>query len=431
MVILAIAAIERRKMVTVDITGAYLECELPDGDVVIMELDPLVTKLLQELDPDAKQYETVKGTTLVRLQRALYGCVQSARLWYERLRGALESIGFVVNPYDQCVFNAMVDGVQVTVAFHVDDLLITSVSDAALEHVIVGLRKEFVAVTVNRDPNHSYLGMNLMTNDEEVTVDMSGYLKKLLADRKVRRAHSPASGNLCRDFEDSPLLSEQDKADFHSDVAKILFLAKRVGTECITATSVLASKVQAPTEVNLQRLDRLFGYLDFCKDDLKLHFKWGGKVEFDAYIDASWVTHDDGHGRTGIVLMMAGCVVAAWTYKQKMVTLSSTESEVVALSDGLTQVMWLRAMLAAQGYDVPPTTVYQDNSAVMELMKRPRGTHQRTKHLDVRYFYARGLELEGDIRMEWLSTKHMVADLLTKPLQGALFKTLTNRLRGI
>lgn len=53
-------------MITVDITGAYLKCTLPEGDEVIMELDALVTKLLQELDPDAKQYETVKGTTLVK-----------------------------------------------------------------------------------------------------------------------------------------------------------------------------------------------------------------------------------------------------------------------------------------------------------------------------------------------------------------------------
>lgn len=122
--------------------------------------------------------------------------------------------------------------------------------------------------------------------------------------------------------------------------------------------------------------------------------------------------------------------MGAWSFKQKMVTRSSTEAEIVALSDGLTQVLWLRHMLRAQGYALPPTTVYQDNSAVMSLMKGPRGTHQRTKHLDVRFFYARDLEAEGDIKLEWLSTKHMVADLLTKPLQGALFTTLTDKLMG-
>lgn len=61
----------------------------------------------------------------------------------------------------------------------------------------------------------------------------------------------------------------------------------------------------------------------------------------------------------------------------------------------------------------------------MKLMKIPRSTHQSTKHLDVRYFYTRDLELEGTIKMEWLSTKHMVADLLTKPLQEVLFIALS------
>lgn len=42
-----------------------------------------------------------------------------------------------------------------------------------------------------------------------------------------------------------------------------------------------------------------------------------------------------------IVLMMAGCAVAAWSFKQNMVARSSTESEIVALSDGLTQVLRL------------------------------------------------------------------------------------------
>lgn len=97
MTILTIAAILRRKIATVDITGAYLECELPDTDEVLMRLDPAVPFQL----PD--------GTTVVRLRCALYGCVQSARLWLEKLRDTLESNSFVSNPYDLCVFNKTVD----------------------------------------------------------------------------------------------------------------------------------------------------------------------------------------------------------------------------------------------------------------------------------------------------------------------------------
>ncbi len=64
--------------------------------------------------------------------------------------------GFVVNPYDHCVFNKYApDGKQITVCFHVDDLMITSVSSKALAEV------SFV-----EGPTHSYLSMHLQKNKE-------------------------------------------------------------------------------------------------------------------------------------------------------------------------------------------------------------------------------------------------------------------------
>ena len=100
-----------------------------------------------------------------------------------------------------------------------------------------------------------------------------------------------------------------------------------------------------------------------------MHFKCGGVVNFEAFVDASWATHDDGHGRTSIAMMMANCVIAAWSTKQKMVTRSFPESEIVALSDGLTQVMWIRNILRAQGYELPPTVIYQDNMSIMSVLR--------------------------------------------------------------
>ena len=116
---------------------------MPEGNEVLMELDPVLTKLVKELDPTAEQFVNDKGKLVVRLKRALYGCVQSARLWYEKLRATLISFGFVANPYDPCTFNKMISGHQVTIAFHVDDLLITSVSDDAITVVIQYLKENF------------------------------------------------------------------------------------------------------------------------------------------------------------------------------------------------------------------------------------------------------------------------------------------------
>ena len=66
----------------------------------------------------------------------MYGCIESALLWYETLRDSLLSIGMEANPEDPCVFNIKRDGAQCTVAVYVDDLLITSQSETLTEYVL-------------------------------------------------------------------------------------------------------------------------------------------------------------------------------------------------------------------------------------------------------------------------------------------------------
>jgi hypothetical protein len=78
----------------------------------------------------------------------------------------------------------------------------------------------------------------------------------------------------------------------------------------------------------------VFSYIACTRED-KLTFAAGAPVLIHAYIDASFGVHADGSSRTtGVVLMMAGAIVGAWSGKQKLVTKSSTESEIVGLSDG-------------------------------------------------------------------------------------------------
>ena len=61
-----------------------------------------------------------------------------------------------------------------------------------------------------------------------------------------------------------------------------------------------------------------------------------------------------------------------------MVTRSSTDAEIVALSDVLSHLKWLRCWLAAQGHEIGATVVYQDNEDVMRLMRSDRRIHLRT-----------------------------------------------------
>ena len=83
-----------------------------------------------QIDPTYQQYVEADGSMVVQLDKALYGCVEAAALWYADLRSKLEYDGFVANPYDPCVLNKLgADGVQITSADGVDDLLVSSASN--------------------------------------------------------------------------------------------------------------------------------------------------------------------------------------------------------------------------------------------------------------------------------------------------------------
>ena len=134
----AIAASEGRSVITIDIGCADIA---PTGIQVHMRLDRVMTQMLMQIDPTYQQYVEADGSMVVQLDKALYGCVEAAALWYADLRLKLEKDGFVANSYDACVLDKLgADGVQITIAVHVDDLLVTSSSNdnlASLERYLL------------------------------------------------------------------------------------------------------------------------------------------------------------------------------------------------------------------------------------------------------------------------------------------------------
>jgi Reverse transcriptase (RNA-dependent DNA polymerase) len=103
--ILSIAAHKGRKAAVVDIGGAFLNAEMKTGVAVHKRLDRTMSELVTRLQPSYEKYQDGKGCIIVRLDRALYGCVESAALWYENLRDTMTALGYETNPHDICVFN--------------------------------------------------------------------------------------------------------------------------------------------------------------------------------------------------------------------------------------------------------------------------------------------------------------------------------------
>jgi hypothetical protein len=193
----AIAAQEERAVATIDITAAYLNAEMKED--VYMRLDPILTEILCAIDAEYSDFVEADGGLVVQLKRALYGCVESGKLWYDTLCGALEADGFVRNPYERCLFNKLdASGKQVTVCIYVDDMMCTCVNEASLDAVHNVMLKAFGEATYKVGTLHSYVGMTFdFRRAGRVRVTMEKYVADVLRDFDVTGVASTPRGRSC------------------------------------------------------------------------------------------------------------------------------------------------------------------------------------------------------------------------------------------
>jgi hypothetical protein len=187
LMLLAIYGSNKSKIVTIDIVAAYLNCDIIK--TVYMSLDKLMTSLIIKLDVSYLEYVDHNGCVTVLLLKALYGLIESAKLFYDHLSHSLIKLGFIRNCYDQCVWNRTgKTGKQLTICFHVDDLLCASIEQHDLDEFIQELKSMYVDITVNTGLKHDYLGIDVDFSEEGCCkIDMTKYIKNILKDFNIKK----------------------------------------------------------------------------------------------------------------------------------------------------------------------------------------------------------------------------------------------------
>ena len=432
---------ENRKVAVLDVPGAFMQVDM-DELVHVRFRGEMVDKLLEidyELYSSYVSEEKGEKVMYVELLKALYGTLRAARLFWEKLRGKLVTDwGFVPNRYDSCVVNKMVDGKQLTVAWHVDDLKVSHVAESALDEFIAMMGKEFgtsVPLSVSRGPVQEYLGMTMDFSEEgRVVIKMSDYVKTMLNDAPSSMdgtAATPAAPHLFKvNTKDPKALDKERKDMFVHLVMQGLYLSQRGRPDIRTAISFLCGRLTCPDEDDYKKLTRLIRYLRhtlyMC---LVLHKDDTDSIRW--WIDASYAVHPDMRGHTGATMSMGSGSVFSGSWKQKLVTRSSTESEVVGVYDVLPQILWTKKFLEDQGVGIKDTMLYQDNMSSILLERNGRqSSTKRTKHMDIRYFYVGDHVQNKTLSLQHCPTDEMLADYFTKPLQGSLFLWLRNHIMG-
>jgi len=211
------------------IGGAYLRAYMKKQVLVLINKEE--TDILIQLYPELARYRDENGRLTAQAMKALYGCIESGKLWYDTLSSKLLANGYVQNSYDKCIFNKWHDteGVQSTIGIHMDDCFISCVVPEIFESIEQWFAEEFEDLNVTRGSVHQFTGMTLdYTQPDKLIVTMKNQIDNLLEKTGTKgTAVNPAEADLFVINDASPAL-DREKADaFHSVIASTSAISQR------------------------------------------------------------------------------------------------------------------------------------------------------------------------------------------------------------
>jgi hypothetical protein len=429
--IASIAAANNMEVATVDIKQAYLNADM-ESDVFMWITQPVADVLCQR-DPMFVPFLHDNGRVLVKLLKAQYGCVESAKLWYNHISKALQDYGFEINPFDPCVFQRKIDKGYTYITLYVDDLLIVSDDKNEVDSAIEYLQKTYQDITVKRGKVHDYLGMRFdFSTPGEVFVSMTKFTTEITAEYGIQgTADTPAASDLFDIDETSETLNNTEREKFHRTVAKCLYAVTRTRPDASLPVIFLTTRVLGPTQQDKNKLERVLRYFNGSHElGIYLGLSKDGDLKLTCFADASHGVHSNGKSHSGIVISHGRGVILAKSAKQKIVCRSSTESELVTLSDATSLTAYELQFMQSLGIKMNQAHLMQDNTSTIRLAMNGKSCSDRTKHIKLRYFFIKQYLDTGEFTITYCPTELMTADILTKPLQGKLFREMRNRLLG-
>jgi len=328
----------------------------------------------------------------------------------------------------------------------VDDCLLFSPSDSVLDHLILDLQKDF-KLTHEGDVG-AYLGIDIQRHsDGSLELIQPGLIAKIISsagleDNSVQH-DTPATTILHADLSGP---AREHTWNYRALVGMLNYLASSSRLDIAFAVHQCARFCSHPKRSHELAIRRIVHYLKGTANKGYILRPDPTQQHLNCYVDADFAglwspaTSCDPisvKSRTGYVITFANCPIL-WSSKlQSEIALSTTEAEYIALSQATRDMIPMRSLLTEfskitkliVGTTTTFSTVFGDNKGCVELANAPR-LRPRTCHIGIKYHHFRSYVARGDIKVQWIDTKHQLADIFTKPLPGPAFKYLRKLLLG-
>ena len=295
------------------------------------------------------------------------------------------------------------------------------------------MEEKYTNITSHKGPNLVYLGIAIQHDRIKSTISISqpAYTEKILKKCGFNITKGCSTPMLTTHNHPSPLDEEfVDKLEYMRLVGLLNYLAIYSRPDILYALSIVSQKAQNPTRADMLKVKRIFRYIYQTKEKCII-FKKTKNLNIICYVDASHNCYMDGKSHYSFLFCIGedNAFFSIKSTKIKIVTLSSTESEYMALAFAVKEGIYIKRLMQDLGmYNNVPIKFYEDNEPVIKMLKANQLIHETTKHINPKFHFVRDYYKKGIISIEKIHTNDQIADILTKALAKDQFHYLLSKL---
>lgn len=382
------------------------------------------------LHGDIKEIVYIKLHTgeICKLNKSLYGLKKAPKYWNEKFDNFITKLGFTRSKNDSCLYFKREEGKYMYVLLYVDDILYFGSDQQEIQCFKVRLSQNFKMKDLGLVS--TYLGIKIKQKDGITTLNQEKYLISILKNYQMLNCN-PVSTPIDQNFNFQILQRERSESSeietkCRQLIGSLLYAACGTRPDICVAVSFLSRFQHCASQMLYKCLKRILRYI---KGTLQLSLVYNcSSALVEGYVDADWA--GDMHDRkstSGYIFKLFGCTILWYSKKQICVSLSSTESEYIALSLCIVEANWLKNLLTEFNIKCNNITIYEDNQSVIKLAYNSENI-KRLKHIDIRYKYIVEQVNKGLISLKYINTSENIADIFTKPLGKTMFEKLRNEL---